>query len=261
MNLAGVTPLVGEATSAWKAVQGATGHGSMGGVAVSGVLAEQLARELGDGAEPGVVHVVDAPPSGAAVAVRVIAAAPTEDDERFVSAVDSVGTPVVVVQLWPQADWTPPFVLSPHVVECRAGEGFPVAVIASRIAEAVERAPLLAARVPTLRGAVGSRSVYESVARTSLLALTGRSRPAITLEQLRLVSRLRSLELGATEHEARPTLAATAAALVGSGFALRAIARSGRRVLPAPMVNAAVAAAGTWALAEALRRIGSRSGR
>jgi len=260
VRLAGIAPAVTEGQGAWRAFQGPDEPRSMGGVGVSGVLAEQLARELGEGAEPGAVRVLDAP-VGVAVALRVIAGEPDDDDESFVAAADRGGTPVVIVQLWPQADWTPPFVLSPFVVECRAGEGFPIREIAARIGEAVEHAPFLASRIPALHDVVESRSVQEAVARAALLALRGRTRRLITLEQLRLAARLRSLESGAAVREPTPALVATAAALVGSGFAFRAAARTAARVLPAPIANAAVAAAGTWVLAEALRRLDARAGR
>ena len=249
-----VAPLVREAQGAWKAYGAESGAASVGGVAVSGVLAEQLAREIGAGAEPGAVRVQDAT-AGVAVAVRLIAGEPSDEDAAFVEAADRAGAPVVLVQLWPQGDWTPPFVLTPFVVECRAGEGFPLDEIAARIGEAVEHAPALASRVPALRHVVESRSVRAAVARAALLGLRGRSRPLITLEQLRLASRLRSLDSGASAPAATPAAAATAGALVASGFALRAVARSTRRVLPEPVANALVAAAGTWALAQALRRL------
>jgi hypothetical protein len=256
----GVATLVGEATGAMRAVQGTQSRPRSGVLGVSGVLAEQLARELGAGAEAGAVRVVGSPTPGIAAAVRVIAGEPSDEDEAFVSAGDRAGVPIVLVQLWPQADWTPPFVLSPFVVECRAGEGFPLSEIASRIAEALADAPVLAARIPVLRDTVASRAIRTSVVRAALLGLRGRSRPLITLEQLRLTAQLRSLDARATGGGPTPELAATAGAFVASGFALRAAARTLRRFLPDPLANAAVAAAGTWALAEALRRLDRSSG-
>lgn len=258
MRLQGLAPLVREAQSSWKAY-GAEPGAAVGGVAVSGVLAEQLAREIGSGAEPGAVRVQDEP-VGVAVVVRVIAGEPSAEDTSVVAAADRAGVPVVLVQLWPQGDWTPPFVLTPFVVECRAGEGFPLAEIGARVGEAVEHAPALASRVPALRPPVESRSVRAAVARAALLALRGGSRPLITLEQLRLASSLRSLDSKPAGPGLTPVTAATAGALVASGFAFRAVARSARRVLPDPVANAAVAAAGTWVLAEALRRIDEHVG-
>ena len=128
-----------------------------GAVVVSGMLAEQLARQLGAGAEPSAVVAREGGSvARAEVVVRVIAGDPSPEDAALVRAADHEGIPVVLVQLWPQAEWTKPFVLSPFVVECRPGEGFPVVEIADRIGEAVDAAPALAARIPALQEAVVS---------------------------------------------------------------------------------------------------------
>lgn len=259
MSVADVRSLVGEATSVLRAVQGGARHDrSHEALGVSGVLAEQLARELAAGADSGAVRVVSAPARDLAVVIRIVAGDPSDEDRAFVVAADRLELPVVLVQLWPQADWTPPFVLSPFVVECRAGEGFPLSEIASRVVEAVEHAPELAARVPVLGESASSHAVRSAIARAAILGLRGGSRSQLTLEQLRLAARLRALGGHPSSGGPTPELAATAGALVASGFALRTVARSLRRVLPGPLANAAVAAAGTWALAEALRRVGSR---
>jgi hypothetical protein len=227
-----------------------------GPVAVSGMLAEQLAKELFAGAEPGSVVVGGAELAGRAEAlVRIVAGDPTTDDEQLVRRADAHGTPVVIVQLWPQADWTRPFVLSPFVVECRTGEGFPVREIADRIVEATGSGTTLAARVPVLAEAVRSGEVRNAVVRAGLVGLlgarSGASRPLLSLEQVRLLSRLRTVT-GASGDEDLRLRAAGAAAVVGAGFAFRSVARSLRTVLPEPLANAAVAAAGTWALAKAV---------
>ncbi|HXG77374.1 MAG TPA: hypothetical protein VNJ53_12470, partial [Gaiellaceae bacterium] len=125
-----------------------------GPLGVSGVLAEQLARELGAGAEPGAVVVEPRSVRGLEVLVRIVAGDPNEQDLAAVAEADDVLVPVVLVQLWPQEDWTRPFVLTPFVVECRPGAGFPLGEIAARIADASEAAAALAARVPALRGTV-----------------------------------------------------------------------------------------------------------
>ncbi|HXF99050.1 MAG TPA: hypothetical protein VNJ46_10605, partial [Gaiellaceae bacterium] len=170
-------------------------HGP-GAVVVSGLLAEQLARGLGADAEPGALQVGEgtAPP-GAGVAVHVLAGEPSEGDRAYVAACDARGVPVVIVQVWPQAERRQPFVLSPFVVECRAGEGFPLGEIAARIAVAAEDAAALAARIPALREAVVRELVRTSVVRSALLALLAAgdrgARAALTLEQARLLARLR----------------------------------------------------------------------
>ena len=180
----------------------------------------------------------------------------------FVRTAEQRRTPVVVVQLWPQAEWTRPYVLSPFVVECRAGEGFPLREIADRIVEASEHGPTLAARVPELKKAVSHSIVRHAVIRSALLgaagASTGAARPLIALEQVRMLARLRASTTGSAEPDEMQVVAGGAALALAAGFAFRAVARSARQVLPAPIANAAVAAAGTWALARALRMLEAR---
>ena len=151
------------------------------------------------------------------------------------------GVEVVLVELWPQADWTRPFVLSPFVVECRAGEGFPVGEIADRIVEATENASVLAARVPALAQAMRSALVKQAVIRSALIGLVGsrlgRSRPLLVLEQARLVSRLRAVSSGPAVSDELPVVAGGAATVLASGFALREAARRAGAVLPAPLVE------------------------
>ena len=236
---------------------------SVGPIVVSGMLAEQLAKELGAGAAAGaVVHDDGGRASGAEVLVHVLAGEPSEADELLVRAADRHGTPVVIVQLWPQADWTRPYVLTPFVVECRAGEGFPLREIADRIFEASEHGPFLASRVPELTEAVTYGVVRQAMARSVLLGVAGAgkgaARPLIALEQIRMLARLRSTTPGAAGSDEMPVVAGAAAAALAAGFALRGTARAARGVLPEPVADAAVAAAGTWALAKALRVLEAR---
>jgi hypothetical protein len=233
-----------------------------GPIIVSGMLGEQLARELGAGAEPGAVRT--GPTSsldGAEVLVHVMAAEPSAADEGQVRSADRAGVPVVLVQLWPQEKWTPPFVLTPFVVECRAGEGFPLQQIARRIADAAEHAPDLARRVPVLHDVVSERLVGASVVRAALIgSVTARkaeTRPLLALEQVQTLARLRSLQSGAASAEL-PVVAGAAAAAVALSFVLREAARRARGTLPGPVVDAAFAAGTTWVLAEAARRFERR---
>lgn len=263
MSAAGFRALAEEARSVVQTARDELSPGSAGPIVVSGMLAEQLAKELGAGASAGAVIVDDgAPFSAAEVLVRVLAGEPSEADELFVRTADQRRTPVVVVQLWPQAEWTRPYVLSPFVVECRAGEGFPLREIADRIVEASEHEPTLAARVPELKKAVSHSIVRHAVIRSALLgaagASTGAARPLIALEQVRMLARLRASTTGSAEPDEMQVVAGGAALALAAGFAFRAVARSARQVLPAPIANAAVAAAGTWALARALRMLEAR---
>jgi asparagine N-glycosylation enzyme membrane subunit Stt3 len=73
-----------------------------------------------------------------------------------------------------------------------------------------------------------------------------------------MASRLRRVSSAKAIGDERTALAAGAAALLASGFVFRRIARSARGILPDPIAHAAVAAAGTWALAKALEAAESR---
>jgi len=243
-----------------RAMKDELGFVAPGRIVVSGMLAEQLARQLSAGADPGAVIVGDTSQlAGAAAVVHVIAGEPSSADDALVQTADRVGVPVVLVQLWPQADWTRPFVLSPFVVECRTGEGFPLEEIAGRLAEAAEHGSALASRIPALHDAVTRSVVRGTTVRAALLGAAGSrmgaSRPVLALEQARMLTRLRTMT-GSASSEELPVLAGVAAAAVASSFALRGVARAARGFLPAPLANAAVAAAATWALGEALRRWG-----
>ena len=236
-----------------------------GGLHVSGMLAEQLARQLGAGAAPGAVNFGEGALRGAtSIRIHVIAGDPTEADAALVRDADAVDVPVVLVQLWPQADWTPPFVLTPFVVECRAGEGFPIAEIVARVAEAAEDPDALSLRVPLLRDRVASNAVRESAVRAGLLGLFGTggaTRPLVTLEQARMTARLSPASPGTSGGAVSPAMAGTAGALFASGIVFRSAARSLRGGLPTPLANAAVAAFGTWALGEVVRRLEARNTR
>ncbi len=230
---------------------------------MTGVLAEQLAKELGAGARPGaVVYGSGPPPSNAEVLVHVIAGEPTPEDEDHLDGALVRGIEAVIVELWPQADWTRPFVLSPFVVECRAGEGFPVREIAGRIVEASERPNVLAADVPAIADAARASVVTQSVLRAALVAFLGgrdrSARPILSMEQVRMVLRLRVVSSGTAVSHELPVLAGGAASVAASGFALRRVARAARAILPDPLADAVVAAAGTWALAKAFEVLESR---
>jgi hypothetical protein len=263
VSAAGVRALVAELRSVGTTLTTDEHPASVGPVGVSGMLAEQLAKELGAGAEPGAV-VVGGPElvARADVVVRIVAGDPTPEDEALVRAADANGVPVVIVQLWPQADWTTPFVLTPFVVECRAGEGFPVGAIADRIVEASESNAVLASRAPVIAEASRSGLVKTAVIRSAVIALAGArlgvSRQLLTLEQVRLLMQLRTASTGSPIADELPVRAGGGAAVVATGFALRGVARSLRTFLPAPVANVAVAAAGTWALAKAFELVEAR---
>jgi hypothetical protein len=258
-----VGPALLEARGIVVALREGVGEMSVGAILVSGMLAEQLGRELGSGAKPGAVFAGDVTHvPRAEVVVHVIAGEPSDADDELVMVADRHGVPVVLVQLWPQADWGRPYVLTPFVVECETGKGFPISEIARRIVEAVEDSVALARRAPVLEGAVTRAVVGTSAVRAAVTAALGSrsagTRPLLVLEQVRMLAELRALEDRSEGRDVLAPLAGIAAATVGASFAFRTAARKAGRVLPAPLVNAAVAAAGTWALGEAFRRLEQR---
>jgi hypothetical protein len=104
---------------------------------------------------------------------------------------------------------------------------------------------------------VVDRIVKSAALRSALLALgTGKraARPLLALEQVRTLARLRSLEKGPGADDGRVVAGAAIGAL-GLSFVLREAARRARGALPGPVVNAALAAGATWALAQAARRL------
>ena len=256
MSAAGLRALVAEARSVGSTLTTDADPASVGPIGVSGMLADQLAKELSAGAQPGAVVVGGAELADRAEAlVRIVAGDPTEDDEQLVRAADAHGVPVVLVQLWPQADWTVPFVLTPLVVECRAGEGFPVGEIADRIVEASENGAVLGSRAPVIEEATRGGFVKSAVVRSALIGLAGArlgvSRQLLTLEQVRMLSQLHTVSGGSAAADELRVRAGGAAAVFAAGFAFRGVARSLRTVVPAPIAHATVAAAGTWLIAKA----------
>jgi hypothetical protein len=259
----GVIALAGELRSLGSTLNEELAPRRAGPVIVSGVLAEQLAKELARDSRPGAVVVgADALRAGAEVLVHILAGDPSSEDDALVRAADRLDVPVVAVQLWPQAEWGKTFVLTPFVVECRAGEGFPVHEIAQRIAEVTQDSAALAADVPVTADVVRAGAVKLSVIRAALIGLAGArlgvSRPLISLEQLRMIARLRRLNADPSADVDRTGLATGTAAAFATGFAFRGLARKLRTFMPAPVANTAVAAAGTWALAKAFQIVESR---
>ena len=119
---------------------------------VSGALAEQLAKELsprrGARRRPRRTAVSRTP----RCLIRLLAGAPTEEDEQELRAAKRAKVPVVAVQTGTE-DFDIPYVLATDVVKCRPGEGFPVEEIAARRRRAARRGGHRARRrgVPVLR--------------------------------------------------------------------------------------------------------------
>ena len=177
-------------------------------------------------------------PASAEVLVHVIAGDPSSRGHGARARGDDArASRSVIVELWPQAGLDPPFVLSPFVVECRAGRAFRSArspIGSPRQRRTPLRSPLA---VPTIarRRARGRRQASRDplgADRASQRAASARRGRCISLEQVRMVARLAARVVadraGATScrcsRQGRwPSLA--------SGFALRQVARVARAVI------------------------------
>jgi len=224
-------------------------------LAVSGPLAEQLQKELVRDGSPGAVRV-GLRPADAALLVRVLAGAPTEDDERELKAAKRAKTPVVAVQTGTET-FDVPYVLPTDVVMCRPGEGFPVEEIARKVAERLgEAGTSLAARVPVLREPLVDVLVERVSRQNGILGVAifvpGADFPVLTLNQLRLVLRIAAAHGVEVDQQRLPEILAT----IGAGFGFRTLARQLVGVVPVAgwAVKGSVAYAGTRALGEAARR-------
>jgi rod shape determining protein RodA len=222
---------------------------------ISGPLAAQLEKELSRGAAPGAVRV-DGRPEDAAVLVRVLAGAPTAEDEKVLRAADRANVPVIAVQTGTEI-FDIPYVLATEVVMCSPGSGFPVEEIAQTVAARMgESGTGLAARLPVVREPL-SEVLIEKFSRQNAIAavaifIPGADFPVLTLNQIRLVLRLGSAHGVEVDQERWPEVLATIAA--GLGF--RTVARTlvGAIPLAGWLVKGTVAYAGTRAVGEAAHR-------
>lgn len=265
MRTAPLVAAVLEARNVQRALEDERKVANVGPIVVGGMLAEQLAKELAAGAATGSVTVADDPRGlRGSLAIRVVAGDPSSEDERFVRAAELGEIPVVIVQLWPQANWRRPYVLTPFVIECKAGEGFPIRKIADVIATAADDATSLAARIPVLQQPVSNAVRRDSVVRSAIVgASLGRknaARPVLALEQVGAMARLRALDAPETDKSRQlPVTAGTAVATIVASYGFRELARTLRRQrVPRRLGDAAVAAGGTWLLAEISRRLQAR---
>lgn len=226
---------------------------------VTGLLAEQLAKELGAGGDPALVRTAG-DPAEAALFVRVLAGAATAEDERLFRAATRALVPVVAVQT---ADRTVrlPYVLAEDVVQCRPGSGFPLDEIADRIAAALGGAGAqLAASLPVLRDAVARRRTADAAVTaaglTAFGAASGPRLPVLALDQARMLSDLAvasGAETSDDQHAAVQKLALPLALSLATGLAARELVR--RLPVRGRALDTAVAAGATLALGALFRRL------
>jgi uncharacterized protein (DUF697 family) len=222
---------------------------------VSGPLAEQLGKELSRGAAPGAVRV-GGRVEDASCLIRVLAGAPTAEDEQELKAAKRAKVPAVVVQTGTE-DFDIPYVLATDAVTCRPGEGFPVEEIAGAVAGRLGEAGTgLTARVPVLRGPLCHELIESFSRRNGILAVAifvpGADFPVLTLNQIRLVLRLAAAHGVEVDQQRLPEVLATVAA----GFGFRAVARQLLGTIPIAgwAIKGGVAYGGTRALGEAATR-------
>jgi uncharacterized protein (DUF697 family) len=243
--------------SVWGVLKEAkSGLGDVRPVQVSGPLAEQLARQLGEGGSPGAVRT-SGPVQEAAALVRVLGGAPTEEDERDLRAANLARVPILAVQTSGETGVDVPYVLPTDVVVCPPGAGFPVDEIARALATRLnERAAPLAARLPVLRDPVCDHLVESFSRKNAILGVAifvpGADFPVLTLNQLRLVFRLASVHGVEVDQSRLPEILAT----IGAGLGFRAVARQLLGAVPVGgwIVKGGIAYTGTRAVGEAARR-------
>lgn len=197
---------------------------------------------------------------GAAI-VYVVRRAATPGDEHALRRADRSGLPVLCVVVDPVAGEAPilPYALATDVIRTpEIGQPTVDAIARRLVVRAPEQAWALAGELPALRAGVVEALARRSARRNAILSAAtfapGPDFPAVTLDQLRLALRLMGARGMKTEG---PALLVGAVGAVATGLAGRALARRLRRELPFPaaLVQAAVAYAGTRAVAEAMRRL------
>ncbi len=224
-------------------------------IQVSGALASQLEKELARAAGPGAVRS-NGRIEDAAVLVRVLGGAPTDEDERELREAKRTKVPIVAVQTGTEV-FDIPYVLPTDMVMCNPGAGFPVEEIAAAIAARLgEAGTALAARVPVLREAVCVELIERFSRQNGIIGVTvflpGADFAVLTLNQIRLVLRLAAAHGLEIDQSRLPEVLAT----FGAGFGLRALARQVLGAIPVAgwVVKGGIAYAGTRALGEATHR-------
>ena len=235
-----------------------------GPLLVTGTLADQLARQLGAGAEPGAVRTARRPAARCGRSSTSSRARPTPDDERVLRAATRALIPLVVVQIGdPSARL--PYVLATDVVTSRAGEGLPDRRdredARAHARDGRRRSRALAARAPRrVPGAArGGERDQRRRPRGARAGTCPSCRCSPSPRRARCPTSRRRAVTSASDGPAG------SAATVGAAARGRARARVSPRVHSCAAsrvrnraVEAAVAAAATYALATVFRRLGRR---
>ena len=203
-------------------------------VLVVGELAAQLARELAEGGDTGLVRTIG-PANEASVIVVVCAGLPRPDDLALLRAATRADVPLIAVQL-DRSSARVPYVQPQDVVDVPAGAGFPVDEIWRRVAARVgdDDARGLSAGLPRFRSHARQRRVVASAVTCGVLAaLRPGNRSVLPLLSLAQARMLRDLDktgpttppsdLGASVKAVAPELAVSVAVGVGARSLARAL--------------------------------------
>jgi uncharacterized protein (DUF697 family) len=224
------------------------GTGDTRPLAVAGAreLVPLLAKELRAGGDA--AAVVEGRVDGVAALVWV-----GPPDEQELRAASRAGVPIVAVT----EEESLPYVFASSIVHVPPGRGFPIDEIAHALAHGLgEDGTSLAARLPTLRGAVCDELIRSFAKKNAIVSaaifVPGVDLPVLTLNQIRLVLRI-ALAHGEEIDNRR---AIELAGVVGAGFGMRAVARELLDLVPVAgwAVKGAIAYTGTKAIGEAAVR-------
>jgi uncharacterized protein (DUF697 family) len=167
--------------------------------------------------------------------------------------------PIVAVLAGPQAEAQvdPPYVLAENVVRVAPGSGFPLDEIAGAVARALgEHATPLAARLPVLRDAVVDRLIAQYARQNAVIGVAvfvpGADFPILTANQVRMLMRIADAYGFELDKERIPEVLG----VIGTGYGLRAVARSMLGIVPIAgwAVKGSIAYGGTRALGQGARR-------
>jgi uncharacterized protein (DUF697 family) len=198
------------------------------------------------------------PLDGALALIHILGGLPTDEDERALRDATRAHLPVVAVVPDAAGRGTHvPYVLDENVVHVPRGSGFPIDEIAQRLARALgEAATPLAARLPVLREAVCEELIRKFSRQNGILGVAifvpGADLPILTANQIRLILRIADAHGFEIDRERIPEVAA----VIGSAFGLRALARRAIGYVPFVgwMVKGGIAYVGTRALGKAAVR-------
>ena len=235
------------------------GLDQVGSLVVVGPGAQALATALAEDGDPRMIAVNGDPP-GPVAAIRLIDGAPTDADVAALRRLARAGVPLLVVQRGGVSSRIP-YVLPHDVIDAAEGD-VPVDRVVRSLAAVLPStdAAALAARLPVLRGPAERQIVRRTALTNAGIGAApwiGEAHmPLMTLAQSRMLLELEVAAGRRLPSDPQQRARAAAPALVGSmgtGLALRACYR--RLPVRGPLVAAAVALTGTYALGELRTRL------